>query len=488
MRARVAIAVVVTSACAGAPADDAPRPNDGMFQDFVDGKLDSAGHPLNARVTDAAELCPDAGDATDDGLVLSGACEGRLDGAAQRGELAVNARVRVRDLADGDVVTVRVMESDGTVSVEDTITAERVRELDAWIDLSVAYWSDGQPRTVAIVPAGGAEIELAYVETFPRRFRLVLSPGSGVIADDDAVTIEMAKDDAIEGVELDGVDVSARWRALDEAGLVAHTETSFRALHTVAASDLAPDRGDLAQLRVRGGGEVARMELRRAPAPCIYEGDPAGTPVLVTGFQPFPADGWHDNVAEVAVRSLRPTILRRAKVMRLVLPVEYDRAAAAVRDAIARCAPRAVVSFGQGGGSIALEETAYNLKDTGEVSGGVPDNRGVIAAALPIDGAAPAERATSLPLPAIDRALRALGEAPVRSDDPGRYICNNVFFTSTGASSRAGFVHLPYTTRFDDAERARWGKVAEAVVQATAKKMTADFARRLDQLLADTMG
>ena len=272
----------------------------------------------------------------------------------------------------------------------------------------------------------------------------------------------------VERVEVDGVDVSERWRALDEAGRVTRTETTFRALFEVAIGELMPGRGEISQLRVRAGGEVARMELRRAPAPCVYEGDPAATPVLVTGFQPFPANGWHDNVSEVAVRALRPERLRGVRVMRVILPVEYDRAAAAVADAIARCAPRAVVSFGQGGGAIALEETAYNLKDTGEVAGGVPDNRGVIAAALPIDPAAPAERATSLPLAAIDRALRALGEHPRRSDDPGRYICNNVFFTATGLSGRAGFVHLPYTTRFDDAERARWGRVAEAIVAAVA--------------------
>jgi pyroglutamyl-peptidase len=461
MRARLAIAVVgVMSACAAAPEDDAARPNDGMFKDFLDGKFDSAGHPLNARVMDAEDLCGET--------VLHGPCEGRLDGAAQRGELAVNVRMKVRELGESDVVTVRVTDTEGGVSVEDTITAERVRAIGEWIDVSVAYWSDGEPRTIAIVPGDGAEVEVDYVETFPRRFRMVLSPGSGVVADEDVLTVEMAKGDAVERVELDGVDVSDAWRALDEAGRITRTETAFRVLYEVSVGELAPERGAIAQLRVRGGGEVARLELRRAPAPCAYEGDPAGTPVLVTGFQPFPADGWHENVAEVAVRTMRPASLRRAKVMRLVLPVEYDRAAAAVRDAIARCAPRAVVSFGQGGGRIALEETAYNLKDTGEVSGGVPDNRGVIAAALPIDPAAPAERATSLPLAAIDRALRTLGEAPERSDDPGRYICNNVFFTSTGLSSRAGFVHLPYTTRFDDAERARWGLVAEAVVQATA--------------------
>ena len=470
MRASVASVVVIVG-CAAAPGDDAARPNDGMFQDFLDGKFDSAGHPLNARVTAAAALCGGAGEETEDGIVLGGACEGWLEGTAQRGELVGNVRVRVREMGEGegegerDVVTVKVM-GDG-VSVEDTITRERVREQDAWIDVAVAYWSDGEPRRIAIVP-GDAEIEVAYVEVFPRRFRMALSPGSGVVRDEEMVTVEMAKDGVVERVEVDGVDVSERWRALDEAGRVTRTETTFRALFEVAIGELMPGRGEISQLRVRAGGEVARMELRRAPAPCVYEGDPAATPVLVTGFQPFPANGWHDNVSEVAVRALRPERLRGVRVMRVILPVEYDRAAAAVADAIARCAPRAVVSFGQGGGAIALEETAYNLKDTGEVAGGVPDNRGVIAAALPIDPAAPAERATSLPLAAIDRALRALGEHPRRSDDPGRYICNNVFFTATGLSGRAGFVHLPYTTRFDDAERARWGRVAEAIVAAVA--------------------
>jgi pyroglutamyl-peptidase len=452
VRARMATVVVgLLSACAASPGDDAARPsaNDGMFRDFVDGKFDGAGHPINARVTDGETLC------------ASGVCEGRLQGTAQRGELVVNARVKVMEMGEGDeeVVTVMVKGEGEGEEVKATIGADRVRELGAWIDVPVTYWSDGAERTVSVLAGAGAEIEVAYVETFPPRFRMALSPGSGVIADDDVVTIELAKSDAIERIELDGADLDPTTLAFTR------TETEFRTLYSIRAADLAPARGEVAQLRVHGGGEVARMELRRAPAPCTYEGDAGGTPVLVTGFQPFPADGWHENVAEVAVRNLRPSALDGVRVMRMVLPVEYDRAAAAVRDAIARCAPRAVVSFGQGGGSIALEQTAYNLKDTGEVAGGVPDNRGVIAAALPIDAAAPAERASSLPLAAIDRALRAIGESPVRSDDPGRYICNNVFFTSTGASSRAGFVHLPYTTQFDDAERARWGRVAEAIVQ-----------------------
>lgn len=290
-----------------------------------------------------------------------------------------------------------------------------------------------------------------------------------MFADGDPITIELSPGEAIERIDLDGADLTERFVELEAAGLVSRIDTGFRTLIELDPADLAPGRGEVAQLRVRAGGEAARIELRRAPVACAYVGDPDGVTVLVTGFQPFPADGWHDNVSAVAVGAIRPASLRGARVLRLILPVEYDHAAASVRDAIARCAPDVVISFGQGGGAIALEQTAYNLKDTGEVAGGVPDNRGTIAAALPIDAAADAERTSSLPLDAIDDALRGLGEEPVRSDDPGRYVCNNVFFTSTGAigAGRAGFIHLPYTSHFDDAAIARWRAVAEAAIQAT---------------------
>ena len=108
------------------------------------------------------------------------------------------------------------------------------------------------------------------------------------------------------------------------------------------------------------------------------------------------------------------------------------------------------------------------MQDTGEVAGGVPDNRGIIRAAVPIDAAAPATRDTLLPLDAIEHALVGLGEAPQHSRDPGRYICNNVMFADIGAMAgrRAGFIHLPYTTDFDAAARARFGSIAAAAIQA----------------------
>jgi pyroglutamyl-peptidase len=168
--------------------------------------------------------------------------------------------------------------------------------------------------------------------------------------------------------------------------------------------------------------------------------------------------------------SMTPAALRNARVMRLVLPVEYDRAAAEIKEVIDRCQPAHVVSFGQGGSGIALEQVAYNLQDTGELSGGAPDNRGIIRAAAPISETAPATRDTLLPLDAIESALVALGEVPALSTDPGRYICNNVMFENIGkmeGRGRAGFIHLPYTTTFDTDARTRFGKIALAAVQAT---------------------
>ena len=54
--------------------------------------------------------------------------------------------------------------------------------------------------------------------------------------------------------------------------------------------------------------------------------------------------------------------------------------------------------------------------------------------------------------------------------DPRRYICNKLFYTVMGTVEgtdvRAGFIHLPYITQFDDGADATWGRTLEAIVQA----------------------
>ena len=454
---RILPLLLLVAACADAPHDE-EDPNAGLLRDFLDGKFDAAGHPLNAKVVDAAAAC---------GGELREACELAVPDGAMSGQLTANVRLRVTSApARGAIVKVELRDAGGTVLASKTLTVSQLRQRTSWIDLAVEQTGPGTLANVRVEPQDGSVIEVDYLEIFPRRFGLVVAPGSGVYADSDVITFEVPRWRKLERLELDGADVMPRLDALVRDGRATRTTTTFRTLIEARVGDLLPDRADVAELHVRTGGDAARIQLRRSAAPCVFEGDPAGKKVFITGFQPFPADGWHDNISAVAVTAMNPANLRDAQVMRLVLPVEYDRAPHAIVDAIERCNPDVVISFGQGGGAIALEKVAYNLQDTGEISGGVPDNRGVIRGAVQIDETAPATRDTLLPLGAIEDALVAIGESPRMSTDPGRYICNNTMFLNIGTGRRAGFIHLPYTTRFDDDVKARWARVVEAAVQA----------------------
>ena len=193
----------------------------------------------------------------------------------------------------------------------------------------MTWSSSGAPVQIRIVPAPGAVVDLDYVEVFPARFGLVLSPGSGVVADGARLTFEVPHDRKVDKIVADGIDVTQRLNDLLAAGTATRTTTSFRTVIDVGVGDLLPVRGDVTELRVDAGAQAARLQLRTTPPACSYEGSGA-TRVLVTGFQPFPADAWHDNVSGVAVTALDVGAVHDAQVMKLILPVEYDRAAAEV--------------------------------------------------------------------------------------------------------------------------------------------------------------
>lgn len=443
--------------CADAP--EATDPNEGLLRDFLDGKFDAAGHPLNAKVLEAETACG--------GQELRAACDFAVPDGAMGGELVVNARLRVTSAPpQGAIVKITMVATGGMELGSKTLTVSQLRGRQTWLDLSVNQNTSGNLAKVRIEPQQNARVELDYLEIFPKKFGLVVAPGSGVYADTDTLTFEVPQGRKLERLEVDAIDVLPRLDQLISQGKATRTTTSFRTLIEAKVGDLLPTRADVAELRVRTNAHASRVQLRKAVAPCNFEGDPAGTKVFITGFQPFPADGWHENVSEVAVTAMQPANVRGAQIMRLVLPVEYDLAPEAIVEVIERCQPDVVISFGQAGGSIALEQVAYNLQDTGEISGGAPDNRGVIRGAVEIDETAPATRATRLPLEAIEDALQAIGESPQMSTDPGRYVCNNTMFLNIGTGKRAGIIHLPYTTQFDDSVRARFAKVVEAAVQA----------------------
>jgi len=142
-----------------------------------------------------------------------------------------------------------------------------------------------------------------------------------------------------------------------------------------------------------------------------------------------------------------------------------------VMDVMSRCRPDIVLSFGQGGLDVVVETTAYNLKDTASIAGGVPDNRGVIYAAEPIVPDGPALLHTRLDAEDLVDALRSLGVNARPGDNPGRYVCNNVFYTEMHALEPypglvGGFVHLPRVYEVDPETQQLLQTVVETAVSS----------------------
>jgi pyroglutamyl-peptidase len=268
--------------------------------------------------------------------------------------------------------------------------------------------------------------------------------------------------------ETDRTDALA---ALLADGTATQTTTDFRTFVSVPAAALLdgcalPTRLKVSAVTDSWVRETSRVTYRAAPPACAFEG--AGTRVLLTGFEPFPADSSSDNVSEQAVQGFDPGAVADVTLMRLTLPVEYDTAAAWVNDVVDRCQPDVLVGFGQGRTAVDLETTAYNVKDTSEVSGGVPDNRGVIMGGEPVVEGGPDEVSSGLPLQRILDGLRNAGVEAGMSDDPGRYICNNVFYTmvraAEGTPRVGGFVHLPRMVTVDEAAARQLQIVVETTV------------------------
>jgi pyroglutamyl-peptidase len=464
-----ALALLLLAGCSlGSDEPTGGDPDPSLFRDFLsDGKFDQLGHPINATTFEAQSICHGTRLSRSVLVARGEACRAPLEPRAF-GNLTLNARVRATPSRSGDVITLSIVSGDATLATR-TFTRSQLRS--GWINVPLAFdFSQGQSAELVVTSAGNGRLEIDYLELFASRFELVADPGSKEYLPSDQLIFESAIGAPGVTVTVDGVDVTAKLHSLLASGVAKQQTSSFRRVITVPVGKLIGTLHPSSQIFARAGTEVVRVEVRGALPACEFEGDPDGKRVLLTGFQPFPADATHENVSWVGVASLDPLAVSGAQIMRLQLPVEYDRAAAEVVSAIRRCQPDLVVSFGQGSVTINLEETAYNLKDTAEIAGGVPDNRGIVFAGQAIDDAASDTRSTRLPLDAIDAALVTLGESPRRSDDPGRYICNNVFFAGVGAAEslgiRAGFVHLPYEEEFPDATRERYGRVVETVVRA----------------------
>ncbi|MBI5479650.1 MAG: hypothetical protein HY906_12375 [Deltaproteobacteria bacterium] len=482
--------LVAAAAASCGPADDGAgrvardSREDGLFHDFLDGKYDGAGHPIGAEVFEAENGCnPDTGAAEAEGWAAKSTRHraGSLCGIGiadlGAGVFVMNARALVPTRSATDqttVFTLSVADGAGTVLAKRDVPVSEFLSPLTYQNVPLRFTA-GEIGVLEFNVSwpGLRTVRLDYVEVFRSSRQLILTPASGQLAADALLQFELT--DPPTGATFragcDALDRTDALTALLADGTATRMTTDFRTFVTVPAATLLDGCALPTRLLVSAVTETwvratSRVTYREAPPACGFEG--AGTRVLLTGFEPFPADSSSDNVSERAVGGFDPGAVADVTLMRLTLPVEYDTAAAWVNDVVGRCQPDVLVGFGQGRTAVDLETTAYNVKDTSEVSGGVPDNRGVIIGGEPIVEGAPDEVASGLPLQRILDGLRRAGVDAGLSDDPGRYICNSVFYTmvraAAGTPRVGGFVHLPRMYTVDEAARAQLQTIVETTV------------------------
>lgn len=157
--------------------------------------------------------------------------------------------------------------------------------------------------------------------------------------------------------------------------------------------------------------------------------------ILVTAFGPF--DGRSENASQLALTALKratPSLRKR------LLPVDSVVAPSRLKTAISELQPDLLILLGEAAGSssIRIETTAWNLLDFT-----IPDNANRQPRNTPIETGAPTRLETELPLAPLLRHLNKQKLLVTLSSDPGRYLCNQIYYTARRKIDRAVFIHLP---------------------------------------------
>ncbi len=166
--------------------------------------------------------------------------------------------------------------------------------------------------------------------------------------------------------------------------------------------------------------------------------------LLLTGFEPF--GGQTVNPSWEAVRLL-PERVDGVELVKLLVPTTFAGSVAALRRALDRERPNAVLCLGQAGGREGLtpERVAINVDDAS-----IPDNDGAQPTDAPIVPDGPAAYFATLPVKAMAEAIRASGVPASASNTAGTFVCNHLMYSLLHILAReypgvrGGFMHVPY--------------------------------------------
>lgn len=150
--------------------------------------------------------------------------------------------------------------------------------------------------------------------------------------------------------------------------------------------------------------------------------------ILLTGFVAFNND------------TINPSeeILKNIDIDKILLPVSYNKVEKILDDAINKYQPDFILSLGYASSrkEVSIEKYAYN-----EMNAKIKDNDGILCNGIKIkDDVDIIETNTD-----IDKMVNNLEEYHIyQSEDPGRFICNEVYYLSLLKMKRnALFIHIP---------------------------------------------
>lgn len=166
--------------------------------------------------------------------------------------------------------------------------------------------------------------------------------------------------------------------------------------------------------------------------------------ILITGFEPFGKDTVNPSWEAV---SILPDQTEYAVIARRKMPVEYDRVALLLEQAIREEQPDVVICIGQAGGRAEMtpEMVAINIKDAR-----IADNAGVLCSGEAICEDGPAAYFATVPVKRIAAAMREAGVPASVSYTAGTYVCNNIMYHLMHMLKlryphiKGGFIHIPF--------------------------------------------
>lgn len=166
--------------------------------------------------------------------------------------------------------------------------------------------------------------------------------------------------------------------------------------------------------------------------------------VLLTGFEPF--GKLTANASWEAVKLVEERPGKNVTVHKLVLPVEYERAAELCIDAIKRLRVDAVLSVGVATRrrSLTPEYVAVNINDST-----TPDNAGRTVICERIVDEGESALYTNIPYADMLNAILSAGVPAEASFDAGTFVCNDLFYRVmhdiryNERKIYGGFLHVP---------------------------------------------